>query len=63
MIEENFMKMDIKQASTHLSAGAGRAIAKMDGTGKLSNKFALITGGTTGKGAATARASRQRARG
>jgi short-subunit dehydrogenase involved in D-alanine esterification of teichoic acids len=26
----------------------------MDGTGKLSNKIALITGGTTGIGAATA---------
>jgi hypothetical protein len=41
----------LKQA---VSAGAGRGIAKMDGTGKLSNKIALITGGTTGIGAATA---------
>lgn len=48
------MTMDIRQANTHLSAGAGRGIAKMDGTGKLSNKIALITGGTTGIGAATA---------
>jgi NAD(P)-dependent dehydrogenase (short-subunit alcohol dehydrogenase family) len=48
------MTMDIRQASTHLSVGAGRGIAKMDGTGKLSNKIALITGGTTGIGAATA---------
>jgi NAD(P)-dependent dehydrogenase (short-subunit alcohol dehydrogenase family) len=37
-----------------VSAGAGRGIAKMDGTGKLSNKIALITGGTTGIEAATA---------
>jgi NAD(P)-dependent dehydrogenase (short-subunit alcohol dehydrogenase family) len=41
----------LKQA---VSAGAGRGIAKKDGTGKLSNKIALITGGTTGIGAATA---------
>jgi hypothetical protein len=41
----------LKQA---VSAGAGRDMAKMDGTGKLSNKIALITGGTTGIGAATA---------
>jgi threonine dehydrogenase-like Zn-dependent dehydrogenase len=46
--------MDIRQASTHISAGASRGIAKMDGTGKLSNKIAVITGGTTGIGAATA---------
>ena len=39
--------MDIRQASTHLSTADGRG-AKMDGTGKLSNKIALITGGTTG---------------
>jgi NAD(P)-dependent dehydrogenase (short-subunit alcohol dehydrogenase family) len=49
-----YPKMDIREASTHLSAGAGRDMAKMDGTGKLSNKIALITGGTTGIGAATA---------
>jgi hypothetical protein len=49
------MTMDIRQANTHLSAGASRGIAKMDGTGKLSNKIALITGGTTGIGAAAAR--------
>jgi NAD(P)-dependent dehydrogenase (short-subunit alcohol dehydrogenase family) len=48
------MTMDIRQANTHLSAGASRGIAKMDGTGKLSNKIALITGGTTGIGAAAA---------
>jgi hypothetical protein len=39
------------------------SLAKMDGTGKLSNKIALITGETTGIGAATAKASRQRAPG
>jgi NAD(P)-dependent dehydrogenase (short-subunit alcohol dehydrogenase family) len=48
------MAMDIREANTHLSASAGRGIAKMDGTGKLSNRIALITGGTTGIGAATA---------
>jgi NAD(P)-dependent dehydrogenase (short-subunit alcohol dehydrogenase family) len=48
------MTMDIRQAGPHLSADAGRGLAKMDGTGKLSNKIALITGGTTGIGAATA---------
>jgi hypothetical protein len=48
------MTMDIRQANTHLSAGAGRGVAKMEGTCKLSNKIALITGGTTGIGAATA---------
>lgn len=41
------MTTDIRQANTHLTA-------KMDGTGKLSNKIALITGGTSGIGAATA---------
>jgi len=46
--------MDIRQANTHFSAGAGRGIAKMDGTGKLSNEIPLITSGTTGIGAATA---------
>jgi hypothetical protein len=43
------MTMDIRQANTHLSTGAGRGIAKMDGTGKLSNKIALITGCGTQK--------------
>ena len=33
---------------------AGQGIAKTGGAGKLSNKIALITGGTTGIGAATA---------
>jgi NAD(P)-dependent dehydrogenase (short-subunit alcohol dehydrogenase family) len=47
--------MDIRQANTHLATDAGRGIAKMDGTGKLSNKIALVTGGTTGIGAAAAR--------
>ena len=42
--------MDIRQTNTGLSSGAGRGIAKTDGTGKLSNKIAL----TTGIGAATA---------
>src|SRR5215469_6681144 len=48
------MTKDIRRANTHFSAGSGRGIAKMDGTGKLSNKIALVTGGTTGIGAATA---------
>jgi len=48
------MTTDIRQANTHLSAGAGQGIATIGGTGKLSNKIALITGGTTGIGAATA---------
>ena len=34
--------------------GAERGTAKMDHAGKLRNKIALITGGTTGIGAATA---------
>jgi len=56
------MTTDIRQANTPLSAAAGRDIANMNGTGKLCNKIALITGGTTGIGAATAtRASRRRA--
>jgi NAD(P)-dependent dehydrogenase (short-subunit alcohol dehydrogenase family) len=38
-----------------LKQAASADAAKMDGTGKLSNKIALITGGTTGIGAATAR--------
>jgi NAD(P)-dependent dehydrogenase (short-subunit alcohol dehydrogenase family) len=46
--------MDPTQANMHLSAGAAGGIATMDGTGKLRNKIALITGGTTGIGAATA---------
>ena len=46
--------MDITPTNTHQSTGAGRGIVKMDGTGKLSNKIALITGGTTGIGAAAA---------
>jgi hypothetical protein len=37
------MTMEIRQASPHLSAGAGRGIARMDGTGKLNNKIALIS--------------------
>jgi hypothetical protein len=55
------MTMDIRQAGPHLSADAGRGLAKMDGAGKLSNKIALITGGTTGKERRPPRASRQRA--
>ena len=43
--------MDIRQADTRLGTGADVA---MNGTGKLSDKVALITGGTTGIGAATA---------
>jgi len=39
------MAMDTGHANTHLSAGAGQGIAKMDGTGQLINKIALITGG------------------
>ena len=31
--------MVIRQANTHRSAGVGRGIAKMGGTGKLSNKL------------------------
>jgi NAD(P)-dependent dehydrogenase (short-subunit alcohol dehydrogenase family) len=49
--EKSMSNPILKQA---VSAGAGRDMAKMDGTGKLSNKIALITGGTTGIGAATA---------
>jgi NAD(P)-dependent dehydrogenase (short-subunit alcohol dehydrogenase family) len=37
-----------------LKQAASADAAKMDGTGKLSNKIALITGGTTGIGAAMA---------
>jgi|HubBroStandDraft_6_1064221.scaffolds.fasta_scaffold1072747_1 3-oxoacyl-ACP reductase-like protein len=48
------MTMHARQARAHRSISAGRGIAKMDGTGKLTNKIALITGGTTGIGAATA---------
>jgi NAD(P)-dependent dehydrogenase (short-subunit alcohol dehydrogenase family) len=49
------MTIDTRQPNTHLSAGASRGIAKMDGASKLSNKIALITGGTTGIGSATAK--------
>lgn len=37
------MIIDIIQANTQFGTGAGRGIEKMDGTGKLSNKIALIT--------------------
>jgi hypothetical protein len=56
------MTMDIRQAGPHLSAGAGRGLAKMDGAGKLSNKIALITGGTVSE-RRPPRASTQRAPG
>jgi hypothetical protein len=57
------MTMEIRQASPHLSAGAGRGIARMDGTGKLNNKIALISAELPVSERRPPRACRQRAPG